>query len=240
VMLPVLYRDDDLVVVHKPSGLFVHRTALDRSATEFALQTVRDQIGQAVFPVHRLDRATSGALIFALSQKAARSMTESFAAGKIEKTYLAVVRGTPEPLIHVDYPLKEILDRKTDRRAHPDKEAQVAVTDFETLKTCEFSVKVDKYPTSRYALVRARPKTGRKHQIRRHLDHLGHPIIGDTTYGSGKHNRFFEATFGVQRMLLACTELVFSHPFSKQRVQISAPLAREFAELLEKIKWKPT
>lgn len=223
--LPVLHRDDDLIIVSKPSGLFVHRTALDPSATEFALQIVRNQIKQNVYPVHRLDRATSGALIFALSKPAARGMMESFAAGKIEKTYMAVVRGIPDPKVHVDYPLKEL-----------HKPAQSAITEIETLKAYEFPVKVDKYPSSRYALIKAMPKTGRMHQIRKHLHHLNHPIIGDSTYGSGKHNRFFKTTFNIGRLMLACTELVFSHPISLQRIQVTAPLAEEFERLLLQMK----
>lgn len=235
--LPILHHDDELVIINKPSGLLVHRTALDRSATEFALQRVRDQIGQLVYPVHRLDRATSGALIFALSKASARTLTENFADGEVKKTYLAVVRGVPQDRILVDYPLKEPLDKKTDALAAKDKPAQSALTEFEVLRTCELSVKVDKYPTSRYALVRAIPKTGRKHQIRRHLHHLGHPIIGDTTYGSGKHNRYFLKAFQSKRMLLACTELTFPHPVSKKKIHVRAPLASEYKDVLEQIEW---
>lgn len=235
--LPILYQDKDLVVVNKSSGLLVHRSDIDRHANEFALQTVRDQIGQLVYPVHRLDRATSGALIFALSSDVARELTLGFAQGSIGKKYLAIVRGVPRAEIILDYPLKEELDRKSDVKARKDKPAQAAVTKFNTLASYEFPVQVDKYPTSRYSLVQAQPKTGRKHQIRRHLHHLGHPIIGDVTYGSGKHNRFFRESFKVQRLFLACVELAFSHPVSGESLRVKAPLAPEFNHVVNELGW---
>jgi tRNA pseudouridine65 synthase len=236
--LPILYQDNDLVVVNKCSGLLVHRSAIDRHATEFALQTVRDQIGKMVYPVHRLDRATSGALIFALSSEVARTLSGGFAEGKIGKKYLAIVRGVPlQKEISLDYPLKEELDKKSDTMARENKPAQAAVTQFSTLASYEFPVMVDKYPTSRYSLILAQPKTGRKHQIRRHLHHLGHPIIGDVTYGSGKHNRFFRESFKVQRLFLACTELTFNHPTTAKIMQIQAPLAPEFRRVVDELGW---
>jgi tRNA pseudouridine65 synthase len=235
--LPILFQDKDLVVVNKRSGLLVHRSAIDRHATEFALQTVRDQIGKTVYPVHRLDRATSGALVFALSSDSARNLTNAFAMGLVTKHYLAVVRGIPPEKVILDYPLREELDAKSDKMARLNKPAQPAVTEFATLASYEFPVAVDKFPTSRYALVRATPKTGRKHQIRRHLHHLGHPIIGDVTHGSGKHNRFFRATLDSHRLLLACTEMSFPHPTEGRVVTVRAPLAEEFRRVVEALGW---
>ncbi|MGE4130767.1 MAG: pseudouridine synthase [Bdellovibrionales bacterium] len=235
--LPVLYQDDDLIVVHKSSGLLVHRSALDRHAQEFAMQTVRDQIGQLVYPVHRLDRATSGALIFALSSDVARIMSQRFAEGQVVKKYLAIVRGVPSERVTLNYPLREELDRKADTMARRDKPAQTAITHFTTLASYEFQECVDKYPTSRYSLVRAEPETGRKHQIRRHLHRLGHPIVGDVTYGSGKHNRFFRERYQVQRLFLACTEMSFAHPRTEQPLSVRAPLAADFQHVVESLGW---
>ena len=235
--ISILFRDDELVVVNKPSGLMVHRSLLAKDVNEFALQIVRDQIGEKVYPVHRLDRATSGALIFALSSKSARSLSQQFAAGEVEKRYLAVVRGVPPNEFTVDHSLKEELDEKIDRGAKADKPAQSARTCFSTLATTEFAVSVDKYPTSRYSLVLAEPKTGRKHQIRRHLHHCGHPIIGDVAHGSGKHNRFFRQKFGIHRLLLACMEISFSHPVDGRIIRIQAPLAEEYLKLLNELGW---
>ena len=235
--LALLHLDEQLVVVGKPPGLLVHRSAIASEATEFALQTVRDQLGKHVYPVHRLDRATSGALMMALDVESARILSAQFEAGTVEKTYLAVVRGTPKAEFTVDHPLKEELDRKADRMARVDKPAQEAVTDFATLGHVEFPVQVDKFPTTRYALVEARPRTGRKHQIRRHLAHAGHPIAGDVEHGSGKHNRFFRERFGLHRLLLACTRLTFDHPVSGARVTVAAPLSAEFATLVTELGW---
>jgi tRNA pseudouridine65 synthase len=235
--LPVLFHDRDLVVVAKPSGLLVHRTKM-ADGDRFAMQVVRDQIGASVFPVHRLDRPTSGALVFALNKETARKMSLEFENRRVRKTYLAVVRGIPrETQWTLDYPLKEELDAIADRQASADKEAQAAVTEFALVDSAELPYKVDKYPSSRYALVRAHPLTGRKHQIRRHLRHAGHPVIGDVNHGVGKHNRFFQNHFATRRLLLACTEIRFRHPSTGGELAVRAPLAMDFAEILHKLGW---
>ncbi len=237
--LPILYRDENIVVVNKPAGLLVHRTALDRAAIQAAVQIVRDQLGCRVYPVHRLDRPTSGALIFALSSAVARDLSRSFVSRSVTKHYLAVVRGVPkESAFVIDYPLKEELDEICDKMADQAKLAQSAVTGVEVLGRVELPVQVDRYPTSRYSLVKATPVTGRKHQIRRHLRHMGHPIIGDITHGVGKHNRFFEQEFSLRRLLLACTEISFPHPISQIPLTIKAPLAEDFHGLLLKLGWE--
>ena len=233
--IPILYQDADYVVVSKPAGLLVHRSLLDRGETQFAMQLVRDQIGQHVFPVHRLDRPTSGALIFALSSGAARLMSEEFSARRVAKTYWAVVRGVPPASVRVDYPLREELDAMTD--VISEKDAQSAVTEVWLLGSVELPFAVDRYPTSRYSLVEARPWTGRKHQIRRHLRHLGHPIVGDITHGVGKHNRFFEEHFKIRRLLLASVAVSFAHPVSGEMISVRAPLAEDFCRLLVAMGW---
>ncbi|MES3036763.1 MAG: pseudouridine synthase [Bdellovibrionota bacterium] len=235
--LPILFIDDHIVVVNKPSGLLVHRSAVDKLATEFALQIVRDQTGRHVYPVHRLDRGTSGALVFAFSSDAARELNSQFAEGLVHKKYMAIVRGYAPEELNIDYPLKEILDKATDSKARTDKPAQEAITAIRSLSTVELPFSNGQFATSRYSLVEAIPKTGRKHQIRRHLSHLKHPIVGDTTYGKGLHNRLFETHFGVKRLLLACTEIGFSHPALKTPVFIRANLACEYKELLQKLDW---
>lgn len=236
-MLPILFQDNDIVVVNKTSGLLVHRSAIDKHAQEFAVQMVRDQLGRKVFPVHRLDRPTSGALVFAFSSASARQLSLEFSEGRVTKTYLAVVRGSPPQEITINYPLKEELDQIADFQARVDKAPQEAVTNVTTLAKIEFPIRVDKFPTSRYSLVKAQPKTGRKHQIRRHLHHIGHPIVGDVNYGSGKHNRFFKDTFQIHRLLLACTEISFLHPTEYRITTVRAPLASDFRDLIEKLGW---
>jgi tRNA pseudouridine65 synthase len=233
--LDILYQDEALIIVNKPSGLLVHKSLIDKRERQFAMQILRDQIGKRVYPVHRLDKATSGALIFALSAEIAKLIGESFTQNRIEKRYLAVVRGIPTDLQTVDYALKEELDRTTDSRAQKNKPAQDAVTIVRRIAQCELPYRVDRYPTARYSLVEATPQTGRKHQVRRHLKHIRHPIIGDINYGVGAHNRFFEDHFGVRRLLLACTHLRMRHPVTKETLDIDAPLATDFKNLVNEI-----
>jgi tRNA pseudouridine65 synthase len=235
--LPILYQDQDLVVISKPSGLLVHRSMIDKNETQFAMQLLRDQLGQFVYPVHRLDRPTSGALIFALSSDVARKLSVAFAERNVKKTYLAVVRGIAPREITVNYSLREELDSVSDPLARVHKPAQEAITHLKSLATVDLPFCVDRYPTSRYSLVRAEPVTGRKHQIRRHLRHLGHPIIGDITHGVGKHNRFFNEHFKIRRLLLVCTEVAFCHPTSLQKIKVRAPLSDDFQNLITILGW---
>lgn len=236
--MEILYRDDHFVAVNKPAGLLVHRTSVDRHESRFALQLVRTLVGRHVFPVHRLDKPTSGVLLFSLSPKGARHMQEAFASGVVAKTYLAVVRGIPAPDGVVDYPLAEERENLAGRGGKEYGVARRAVTSYRLLASVELPHPVGRYATSRYSLVILRPVTGRRHQLRRHLKHILHPIIGDTTYGEGRHNRFFREAFGCERLLLAAVELSFLHPATGEEVTVSAPLDETFVSLLEKLQWR--
>jgi len=183
--LPILYRDDWLIAIHKPAGLLVHRSALDRHETRFALQMLRDQIGRQVFPVHRLDKGTSGVLLFALDREVGRVLNGQFERGEVAKTYLAVVRGHPPEAGEIDHPLVRMADEHAGIVASA--AAQPALTRYCRLATVELPYRVDRYPSSRYALLELEPLTGRWHQLRRHLKHIAHPIIGDATHGKGRH-----------------------------------------------------
>ena len=228
-MLDILYRDDQLIAIDKPAGLLVHRSDIDRHETRFAVQLLRDQIGRRVQPVHRLDKGTSGVLLFAFDAEVAREMGRQFECGAVEKTYLAVVRGRPEESGVIDH----ALSRKHDDygRKLPIALAQPAVTYYRRLATIELPVAIDRYPTSRYALVELKPLTGRYHQLRRHLKHISHPIIGDATHGKGLHNRFFQREFGCHRLLLACVGTTFRHPLSGARIAIDGNLLRHRAKV---------
>ncbi len=233
--LEILYQDQYLVAVNKPSGLLVHRSWLDTHATEFALQKVRNQIGQYVYPVHRLDRPTSGVLLFALDKESAKHISEQFVKNSTEKRYLAVVRGHLGDG-ELDYPLKEKLDKIADKRAQPDKPAQQAFTQYRCLQQTELPIAVRPYNSSRYSLMELVPKTGRKHQLRRHMAHLRHPIVGDTSHGDGKHNAMFRDNFDSQRLLLHAAYLSFKHPKTGQLIEIHAPLDDCFNALLKRLK----
>jgi len=232
--LPILFRDDTLVVVHKPSGLLVHRSPVDRHERRFAVQILRDQLGQRVYPVHRLDKGTSGALVFALDRDTARTLSNDFSQRRVGKTYLAVVRGWPAESGEIDRPLDAVEDALV---AQGPAEPKPSLTRFRTVARVELPHRVDRYPTTRYALVELHPESGRRHQLRRHLAHASHPIVGDSTYGKGRHNRLFAELFGVQRLLLACVRLEFAHPVTQHALTIDAPLAADFASLLERLGW---
>ena len=236
-LLPILYRDDHLIAIHKPTGLLVHRTPLDFYETRFALQILRNQIGRRVYPVHRLDKGTSGVLLFALNRDMGRALSCQFEQQEVHKTYLAVVRGWPENAGEIDHALSRRVDGAEFHDARAQDLPQPAVTRFRTLATVELPHRVDRYPSSRYALVELEPLTGRRHQIRRHLKHLSHPIIGDATFGKGRHNRLFQELFGCHRLLLACTSMSLRHPATGVELEFIAPPSEDFASVLRQLGW---
>jgi tRNA pseudouridine65 synthase len=235
--LPVIYHDEHLIAVNKPSGLLVHRSEIDRHETRFALQIVRDQIGQRVYPLHRLDKPTSGVLLFALSPEIARQASEQFSSHQIQKQYLAVVRGYAPEQGHIDHALKEELDKYTDKKARENKPPQEAQTDFQRLATIELPVEIERYPQSRYSMVLCQPKTGRKHQIRRHMKHISHPIIGDAKHGKGIHNRYFKEHLEAGRLLLHAAEMTITHPVHGAPITLTAPLDATMSNLLQRFEW---
>jgi tRNA pseudouridine65 synthase len=225
--LSVLYRDTNYVAVDKPAGMLVHRSWIAEGEQVFLLQTLRDQLGQRVYPIHRLDRPTSGVILFALSSAAARLMCGVFEQRDVKKEYLAIVRGYTDECGHIDYPLRE----------EPHKPEQPAVTDYVRLATVELPIPVGRYNTSRYSLVQVMPLTGRMRQIRKHFHHIFHPLIGDTSHGEGRHNRLFREEFAVERLLLHAHRLQLRHPLSGELLTISAPLPTEFSHLIGCFGW---
>ncbi|MEK6659802.1 MAG: tRNA pseudouridine(65) synthase TruC [Campylobacterota bacterium] len=228
MLLEILYKDEFLVAINKPSGLLVHRSPIDRHETEFAVQILRDQIGQFVYPVHRLDKPTSGVLLFALDKESARLMGEQFMSRESKKSYIAVVRGYADESGIVEHALVEKLDKIADKNASKNREAQEATTEYETLATVELDFAVGKYDKTRYSLVKLYPLTGRKHQLRRHMKHISHHILGDTKYGRGEHNIFIREQFSCHRMLLHAQELQIRHPHTNEMLIIQAPFDDTF------------
>lgn len=220
--LPVLYRDDALAVVDKPAGLMVHDSALARGETDFVADRLREQFGRPVFLVHRLDRATSGCLLLAFDRDTAGALGRTLMSHEVEKTYWAICRGWPAPEFVVDHPLD----------GGPGKPARKpAVTAFRRLATMELDEPSSGFPTSRYAWLEAVPKTGRFRQIRRHLKHASHHLIGDTSHGDGRHNRAFRMR-GIHRMLLHARALALPHPATGAPLRVEAPVDAEFAKAL--------
>ncbi|KGY09273.1 tRNA pseudouridine(65) synthase TruC [Vibrio sinaloensis] len=237
-MLEIIYQDDYFVAVNKPAGMLVHRSWLDKHETQFVMQTLRDQIGQHVFPLHRLDRPTSGVLIFALSSEVASQVMPMFANHEMEKTYHAIVRGWIEESGRLDYALKVELDKIADKHASQDKEAQEAITDYWPLAKVEVPHSTGKFPTNRYCLMEMKPLTGRKHQLRRHMAHLRHPIVGDTTHGDGKHNKLFRDVYDSHRLLLHASSLEFVHPFTNEKLLIKASVDETWQALCQEFDWQ--
>ncbi|MBT9492815.1 MAG: pseudouridine synthase, partial [Paucibacter sp.] len=219
-MLQIIYIDEHLVAIDKPAGLLVHRTALDAHEQRFALQMLRDQLGRQVWPAHRLDKGTSGLLLFALNAEVASLLGQTFEQGQARKRYRALVRGWPAAVSGViEHPLA-----KDPELPSAGQTMLSARTDWQCLAQIEWPFSVDgRFASSRYALVEASPLTGRRHQIRRHLKHIAHPIIGDTTHGKGAHNRAVAAHLGLNRLWLHGLELQIDHPVS------GAPLPPETA-----------
>ena len=212
--IELLFVDRWVVVANKPSGLLVHRGWDDDD--DVAMFRVRDAIGEHVFPLHRLDRGTSGALLFARTREAAAVLARAFEEGRIDKRYFALVRGAPPESGVIDY----AIEKKEGGPRVP------AVTRFRRV-ACS--------PVDRCALVEAMPETGRLHQVRRHLRHIDHPLVGDVKHGSGSINRHYRATYGLHRLALHAHLLAFDHPTTSARVVVSAPLPDDFASPLDKL-----
>jgi tRNA pseudouridine65 synthase len=221
--LPLLYRDEHLVVIDKPAGLLVHRSSLDAHETDTVLDRLRAQLGRdetaALAPAHRLDKGTSGVLVLVRHAEAARRLGQAFDEGRVAKRYLALVRGWPAESVDLDHPLARDPELpSTGQLRLP------ARTLFRRLARVEWPFAVDdRHPSTRYALVEARPLTGRRHQIRRHLKQLAHPIVGDATHGKGPHNRAVAAWLGVSRLWLHAVELALPHPADGRPLSLLAP-----------------
>jgi tRNA pseudouridine65 synthase len=221
--LTLLHLDTALAAIDKPAGLLVHPSALDRHEAHTALDLLERQLGERLHPLHRLDKATSGVLLFARGADAARQWSQAFEAGGVGKRYLALVRGWPPERGEVDYPLAR--DPELPSAGQP---RVAALTRFRRLRTFEWPFSVgDRHATSRYALVEVEPVTGRRHQIRRHFKHIAHPLVGDTTHGKGAHNRAVAQWLGTTRLWLHASRVELPGG-----LVIEAPAGAEWASLL--------
>ena len=210
----------------KPPGLLVHRTGLDAGETRFALQMLRDQLGRPVWPAHRLDKGTSGVLLFALNPETARLLGQAFEGGDgLQKTYRAVVRGWPQAEDLIDHPLKRMPDDMRTERL----EVQPAQSRFATLRRFELPLPQQGFASTRCAEVALQPLTGRRHQLGRHMKHIAHPILGDATHGKGPLNRAVAHVIGHQRLWLHAERLQLTHPVSGQALSLTSPLPGEWA-----------
>lgn len=226
----VLHQDAHLVAINKPEGWLVHRSALSKGERRFVLQRLRDQLGQTLWPVHRLDRGTSGVLVFAFTPDVARLISAQWASGEgVHKTYRAIVRGWPQDAQWIDQPLKRMPDDMRPERV----EMQSAQTQLQTLRRGGLAIAQDPYPSLRWAEVALQPFTGRRHQLRRHMKHIAHPIFGDATHGKGPLNRAVAAHLGVHRLWLHASTLAMHHPITGAPLHLEAPLGQEWARWAE-------
>lgn len=219
--LQIIYQDDYIVAINKPNGLLVHRSPIAADADVFAVQLLRDQLGQKVFPVHRLDRKTSGVLLFALNEEVNSLLQQQFQDGMVEKVYHAIVRGYTPDKLDIDYPLKK-----------EDGTIQEAFTSLCTLARTEVDFAIGKHPTSRYSLVELKPTTGRMHQLRKHMAHIFHPIIGDRPHGCNKQNRYFKERFQMNEMMLHAVAIRLTHPSTRNKLDVYANFHTEFLKML--------
>lgn len=230
VVLEIIYEDAQYVAINKPNGLLVHRTRIAEEKKEFALQLLRDQIGYHLYAVHRLDRGTSGVLLFAKTPEAAAPFTKAFGERQTDKTYFAIVRGFSPETGKIDSPIRPDKD-------HKHKEPQEAITHFSRLATVEMSIPVGPYQTSRYSLVSIKPETGRMHQIRKHFAHIRHYIVGDKRHGDWHHNRMFLEELNSPHLLLHAAALTFKHPFTGEIIQLKALLPENMRRLCQQFNW---
>lgn len=232
--LEILYQDEYLVAINKPTGLLVHKSMIDRHEIYYAMKMLRNQIDKWVYPIHRLDKPTSGVLLFALDSESAKIMSEQFKSKTMQKKYIAIVRGYSADSGIVKHALKEKLDKIADKNSKL-KEAQEATTLYKTLARVELDKAIGRYNKTRYSLVELTPRTGRKHQLRRHMKHINHHILGDTKYGRGEHNKFIRKEYDVQRLLLHAISLEFQHPYTQKKILLHADVDETFQNLFNKM-----
>jgi tRNA pseudouridine65 synthase len=230
-VLEIIYEDAHYVAINKPNGLLVHRTRIAEEKKEFALQMLRDQLGYRLHPVHRLDRGTSGALLFAKTPEAATPMFKAFEDKLVDKTYFAIVRGYTADSETIDSPIKPDKD-------HKNKLPQDAVTHYSRLATVELTIPVGRYETSRYSLVSVSPETGRMHQIRKHFAHIRHYIVGDKRHGDWRHNKMYLEELRSPCLLLHAANLFFTHPFTGAKISLKAQMPANMLRLCQHFGWQ--
>lgn len=231
-VLPLIYEDQEYLAINKPAGVLVHKSALEKDPhAAYAVHLLREQLGYKVYPLHRIDRPTSGVLLFAKNSGAASRLQPKFAGTSIKKHYLALVRGyMPQEHALISHPLAKDMEY----------ELQQAVTEYWTLAQTEIPyASSGRYPSSRYSLVKIYPHTGRMHQIRRHFAHIRHYVIGDTTHGDNKQNKFFDRHFQLRNLLLHAWKLTFPDPESQMEIQIQAEVPEHFRRLMKPMGWNP-
>ena len=228
----ILYRENELLGINKPAGIPVHGSRILEDQPETLLTMVRNHEGKIVHAAHRLDRPVSGVMLVTASKQMLRQLGQEFENRRVRKCYLAVVRGWPDSGGTISHPL---LPPRDERKAGS--VVREAVTRYERIARVEIPIPIHPYPASRYSLLALYPETGRRHQLRRHMKHISHHLIGDTTYGRGEHNLMFREKFACHRLLLHAWSLEFHHPADNKLIRINAPLDAEFNAIIKVFEW---
>ncbi len=228
--LEIIYEDAYLLCVSKPNNVLVHHAHHSRNVADedSLLQLIENELGIKAYPIHRLDRKTSGIIMLAKETKYVSKFQELFTNNEIQKTYFGVVRGYSPDSKTIDSPVKG-------RDANVHKEA---LTHLRTLEKITLDIPVKPYDSSRYSLVELAPKTGRMHQLRVHSNKISHPLIGDSKYGDKNHDVMFDENFGWTNMFLHAGKLEFTHPFSSEALVLKATFPKDWIALFDKFSWK--
>jgi len=229
-MLAICYEDEYILAVLKPNNVLVHHSSMARNQSDekSLIQLLFDVYQLPFYPIHRLDRKTSGIILFAKKKEFVAPFQALFVNNQIQKIYYGIVRGHIAELGKIDTPVKG-------RDANIHKEA---LTYFKCIETVELNIPVHPYDNSRYSLVQLTPKTGRLHQLRIHLNKIAHPLIGDPKYGDRFHNRMFESEFDCSNLFLHAKQLDFIHPFTNKKLSIIANFPNNWSYMFEQFKWE--
>lgn len=227
--ITIVHGDAHLLAVNKPAGLAVHRSKMIARDDDYLIDRLRAQVGGGLYLVNRLDRATSGLVLVARDRAIATALGERLMAREVDKRYLAVVRGWPDESGEIDYPLT-VGGMQGERKP--------ALTRWWRRGMIEVPIALGRYPQQRYSLLELQPLTGRYRQLRRHLHHIHHPIVGDSTLGRGEHNRLFREHFNSHRMLLHAWRLVIRHPAEPRLLRLQAPLDATWDTVLGRFGWR--
>jgi tRNA pseudouridine65 synthase len=234
--ITIVYRDDHFIAVFKPAGLIIHRSKLTLPHEPVLMQAVRDQIGQFIFPVHRLDRPTAGLVLFGLNSQSAGRLGQLFIDRKIDKYYQALVRGHVDEQFTIDRPLREKFGEEWEKGSTDGNPEQSATTHFHRIEDYVVPWPIGDFSSSRYSLLEIKPITGRWHQIRRHLNHIAKPVIGDHRHGDHRHNQLMHEKTGVYRMLLSAVRVDFRHPYTQEMVTINCGRGSSFDQVIEELR----
>lgn len=218
----ILLQNDEFIAIDKPPGILVHRTGISTDRV-FVLQRLRHQVQKYLYTVHRLDRATSGVLLFAFNQHTQKLLAQQFENRSVNKTYQALVRGWTDEQGTINHPVPDDKGRKRE-----------AITSYRQIQKYQLFDKVGRYDSARYTLLELKPLTGRKHQLRRHMRHIAHPIIGDVNYGDRHHNHYFWEQLNTRRLMLHACQLSFTNPSNGKQLTINCSPSQQWVELLQR------